>query len=234
MMIKVEQDALLRVLSRAPSSQQGSSSYESPIPDEEFVIVDIPKSLEPIAEDRSRLQQHARKPHPNDDDDEPSVCTLSTDSLSTDSESISSSRRVSFAAALVTEEWTRPWTAREDVPLLYYSTEETTRFRQEYRMERKVLSELSIDPQNSDIETDELTGLFTGSPASKAGRHHISRVVVLHNDKIETFFNPEPEQAVAPPPTAASAASIFSAPASSDQNVDFFDNDSFWSGSLTW
>lgn len=65
-------------------------------------------------------------------------------------------------------------------------------------------------------DNDELSAL-----ASKCGqlavRHSISRVVVVHNDKLETFFTP-PE-----------------VPVGSDQGCDaFFDNDSFWSGSITW
>jgi hypothetical protein len=71
-----------------------------------------------------------------------------------------------------------------------------------------VLAELDVD---TSLLQDDLSELFSQSSASK--RHHISRVVVLHNDKIETFCNPE----------------------SSRSNVDdFFDNDSFWSGSITW
>lgn len=83
------------------------------------------------------------------------------------------------------------------------------RFRQEYRLERKLLAELDVDPTS---HQEELSGLFaTNDPVG--GRHNISRVVVLHNDKIETFGNPE--QSVSNP-------------------NDFFDSDSFWSGSITW
>jgi len=84
---------------------------------------------------------------------------------------------------------------------LYY------RFRSEYRLERKLLAELDVDPSS---HQEELSGLFA---TNDQGRHNISRVVVLHNDKIETFCNPE--QAESSPD-------------------DFFDNDSFWSGSITW
>jgi hypothetical protein len=56
-----------------------------------------------------------------DDDD----FTVSTTSLSdTDSEA---ERSVSFAEELVTDEWTRPYTPREEVTKLFYSTEETQR-----------------------------------------------------------------------------------------------------------
>jgi len=82
------------------------------------------------------------------------------------------------------------------------------RFRQEYRLERKLLAELDMDASS---HHEELSGLFESSRDPTECRHHISRVVVLHNDKIETFSPSE------------------------DQDVNnFFDNDSFWSGSITW
>lgn len=80
------------------------------------------------------------------------------------------------------------------------------RFRQEYRVERKLVNELSVDPETFPIDPDDLTALAL----SQSSRHKISRVVVLHNDKLETFFDKDPCQS------------------------DFFDNDSFWSGSITW
>jgi hypothetical protein len=70
-------------------------------------------------------------------------------------------------------------------------------------------AELDVDPLSHE---EELSGLF--ATTDQQGRHHISRVVVLHNDKIETFGNPEHQ--------------------SQSNPDDFFDNDSFWSGSITW
>jgi hypothetical protein len=90
------------------------------------------------------------------------------------------------------------------------------RFRQEYRLERKLLNELSIDPESVSIRNQDLDELVATS-AQPSVRHRISRVVILHNDKLETFFNRPLEKKVVP-----SAAD------------DFFDNDSFWSGSITW
>lgn len=58
----------------------------------------------------------------------------------------------------------------------------------------------------------------TTNGQSPVGRHSISRVVVLHNNKLKTFFNPEEEIQKEEPVGGE----------------DFFDNDSFWSGSLTW
>lgn len=92
------------------------------------------------------------------------------------------------------------------------------RFRQEYRFERKVLSDLSIDVDNHCLDSEELSNLVsTTAKCQSPSRHQISRVVVMHNDKLETFVNP-------------------SALSESKESVsgDFFDNDSFWSGSLTW
>jgi hypothetical protein len=115
MTIKVEREALLRVLSRVPSGP--SSRCEPPITDDgEFVLVDIPKPF--MGEDCYTKSLTY--------DDDQSLCTLSTDSLSTDS-SYSIERRVTFATPLVTDEWVRPWTPREEVSNLFYSTEETQR-----------------------------------------------------------------------------------------------------------
>ena len=117
MTIKVEREALLRVLSREPS---GFSSCEPPTiaDDGEFVLVDIPKPF--MGEDC--YVKSLRGPTCDDQ----SLCTLSTDSFSDDS-TASVERRVTFATPLVTDEWTRPWTPREDVADLFYSSEETQR-----------------------------------------------------------------------------------------------------------
>lgn len=81
-------------------------------------------------------------------------------------------------------------------------------------MERKLLSELSIDPDTFPVDDNEELSALVATSCSQppTGRHSISRVVVLHNDKLETFFTP---------PQASGSD-------------DFFDNDSFWSGSITW
>jgi hypothetical protein len=91
------------------------------------------------------------------------------------------------------------------------------RFRQEYRLERKLLNELAADPESVSIGNQDLDE-HVATQAS-AVRHRISRVVILHNDKLETFFNPDhsPVQKKVEP-----------------SGDDFFDNDSFWSGSITW
>jgi len=101
------------------------------------------------------------------------------------------------------------------------------RFRQEYKRERKVLAELDLDERSGHLlnHDDDLSQiLFSPSKNNNNNnevnkdphqyqyqsedRHNISRVVLLHNDKIQTLDQ-----------------------GSAD---DFFDNDSFWSGSMTW
>jgi hypothetical protein len=95
------------------------------------------------------------------------------------------------------------------------------RFRQEFRLERKVLNELSIDPDCFPVDNQGLSNLIaTSSTCQPSSFHRISRVVVMHNDKLDTFFLPgkvlsQPKEPV-------------------NGGDDFFDNDSFWSGSLTW
>jgi len=195
MTVKVEREALLRVLERTPVNTQLDSDY---------LVVDYGNL---IGDEKLKV------------DDEDSVYTLSTASFSdTDSEEDASveERRVSFSEELVTDEWTRPFTAKEDLPQLFYTTEETQRFRQEYRMERKLLTELSIDPSTFPVDDNKGLSDLVATSTTQKHRHSISRVVVLHNDKLETFFTPKPKTHKI-----------------QDAEV-FFDNDSFWSGSITW
>jgi hypothetical protein len=119
MTIKIEREALLCVLSRPPSllSSRRCGSTTISDDDEEFVLVDIPKSFPEYHFDKTLRRS------PSEDDQ--SLCTLSTDSLSDSSLSIE--RRVSFSTPLVTREWTRPWTPKEEIRNLYYSTEDTQR-----------------------------------------------------------------------------------------------------------
>jgi len=116
MTIKVEREALLRVLSRQPPSYQLS---DDPIPvEDDFLLVDYCS----ISSEDFPVEKLRRSTC--DDDD--SVDTLSTASLSdTDSEC---DRGVSFADNLVTDVWTRPYTPKEDISSLFYSTEDTARY----------------------------------------------------------------------------------------------------------
>lgn len=119
MTIKVEREALLRVLHREPSGPSSPCDLTRISDDGEFVLVDIPKPF--MTE--GYYDKSLRGPTC---DEEQSVCTLSTDSFSTDSVD-SLDRRVTFASPLVTDEWTRPWTPREEVSKLFYSTDDTLR-----------------------------------------------------------------------------------------------------------
>jgi hypothetical protein len=80
-----------------------------------------------------------------------------------------------------------------------------------------LLAELDVDAETHPVDEEELSALFASS-LQASGRHRISRVVVLHNDKLETFLNHDAEVKHSKTPV----------------NDDFFDNDSFWSGSITW
>eukprot|EP00934_Nitzschia_sp_Nitz4_P006079 Nitzschia sp. Nitz4//scaffold5_size260463//145637//146341//NITZ4_000988-RA/size260463-augustus-gene-0.34-mRNA-1//-1//CDS//3329555358//6069//frame0 len=203
MTIKVEREALITALGASPSWET-SHCEASPIAGsvEDCYFMGFPSK--PQGLDVASVQLSTCS-------DEDSCCTSSTSSDSCASEE----RRVRFASSIVTDEWTRPFTPREEVSNLYYSTEDTNRFRCEYRLERKVLSELSLDPETCPV--DDISHLIATTPLGQtSGRHSISRVVVLHNNQLETFCDQstlEKEQPL---------------------SGDFFDNDSFWSGSLTW
>jgi hypothetical protein len=126
MTIKVEREALLRVLSRQPSSPSSYPCDQTPLSDDgEFVLVDLPKPF--MVDEDSSCYVLQTSSNAYGDNDDRSLCTVSTDSLSTDSDDNSIDRRVTFSTTLVTDEWTRPWTPREEVADLFYSTEETQR-----------------------------------------------------------------------------------------------------------
>lgn len=127
----------------------------------------------------------------------------------------STERRVSFAAPLVTEVKTRPRTKESDKGLLFYTQTETDRFRQTYREER-LSSDHVQNVDSSDSSSDK------EPPSSEGGRRRISRVVVEHQDSFETFYDLND----------LSSYSVQDGGASMDDV--FFDNDSFWSGSITW
>jgi hypothetical protein len=157
---------------------------------------------------------------PSDDDCCPDLQSLDSDddciSLSSCGSASSyggrsAERRVSFATPLVTSVKTRPRTKACDKRLLFYTQAETDRFRQVYREERQ---SLSLDVDQSDP--------FKEPPSSEgSSRRRISRVVVEHEDNLETFFDMDDP-------------SSYSIKGGASENDVFFDNDSFWSGSITW
>jgi len=178
-MILIEREALLTVLSRPPL-QSGCDD------EDEYVLVNQPKS----AESPSLVSK--LRPSTSFDDD---CCSLTSTVCSDEP------RKVSFSGNDNVHIVDRLY-QDESLSQHFYSYEDTQRFRSEYRLERKLAAELDVDPSSHE---EELSGLF--ATTDQQGRHHISRVVVLHNDKIKTFGN---------------------------QADDCFDNDSFWSGSITW
>ena len=132
MTIRVEREALLRVISRAPSSSsnaQQQQQHQGPLiqqkqqpQDDEFVIVELPQEKDGsfFCYDVDCIPTDI-----DDEDDQASVCSLSTDSYSSTSSSSTVDRRVSFASTLITDVWTREKTLPEDVSSLYYSSQET-------------------------------------------------------------------------------------------------------------
>jgi hypothetical protein len=217
-------------------------------------------------------------------DDDESVMTLSSTS-SSDLESNSIARVVTFAPELVTEEWTRPYTPTEDLGKLYYSTQETQRyvrsclprslsfytsvkpifefeknshtlqksacwratsrlscrvsflcsfrFRQEYRIERKLLgSAPSLGDEDESL--GDLWEVPLPSQSLRFGTRGISRVVVVHNDTLATFSSPTPLVGNGSADGENCVSTSDSSAANKERASDFFDTPEFWSGSITW
>jgi hypothetical protein len=101
------------------------------------------------------------------------------------------------------------------------------RFRQDYRLERKKLAEAKDSATESGQE--ELKQLDSDMDESNARNQpdffRISRVVVVHQDTLETFFDNDMTDN-----QIGNAVGESLKPASDR----FFDNDSFWSGQITW
>jgi hypothetical protein len=196
-------------------------------------IVRIGHNLEkkPSEQHQSKEEEESYEDRPplfhpvEDSTDDWTVSTASSsDEYDVSSGCSSSSRKavVTFSDELVSQVWTRPRTPTEDVRKLFYSSEDTQRFRQEYRFERKRAEE-GKGSQN------------VSSMASKT--HRIHRVVVLHKDIQQTFV--EPDDVLCSPShkdyssvTCTTTSTTSTCCYASSQ--DFFDNDSFWSGQITW
>ncbi|GKY95896.1 hypothetical protein MPSEU_000550200 [Mayamaea pseudoterrestris] len=132
--------------------------------------------------------------------------TLSTTSLSDSSSMSECERRVSFFEHVVTDTWFRPYTPMADVEDLYYSVEDVARFRSEYRLERRLQSDSSSDDDVVDEAPSSKQTQLLDDEDDASASFLISRVVVLHNDALQTLTC----------------------------SMDEFDNDSFWQGSITW
>lgn len=155
------------------------------------------------------------------DSDEEDCLSLSSCSSASSFSRGGHDRRVSFAAPLVTEVRFRARTPEADKPLLFYSEKETTRFRQLYRQERKY-SESPEEGEDVQIVSQAFNegASLASTVEPPVDRRRISRVVVEHNDSYETFYDLND---LNPLDKGGAAA-----------NDVFFDNDSFWSGSITW
>merc|ERR1712032_191682 len=128
---------------------------------------------------------------------------------------------VSFAPQLVTDVWTRPRTLPEDISTTFYSPQETQKFREEYRLERE-----------AEAYANSLRNRFTSS-GNNIKRRPISCVIIQDNDESEIFFNQDNQS------QHQLTRSIVGSSNNNDGQLsslseDFFDNDSFWSGELTW
>jgi hypothetical protein len=88
-----------------------------------------------------------------------------------------------------------------------------------------------VDPESFPIDNEqELSNIVATTSSCQhkqpSNRHLISRVVVLHKDRLETFLNPiAADEAFSLPKEEESVSGV---------GGESFDNDSFWSGSLTW
>jgi hypothetical protein len=102
------------------------------------------------------------------------------------------------------------------------------RFRNEYRLERKLMSD--VDPR--DLADSQSRASLSSRFVTPPTRHSISRVVVVHNDKVETFVSSSQDLIFAAGSQSSSA--VATSPSDDARANDFFDNDSFWSGSITW
>eukprot|EP00547_Thalassionema_nitzschioides_P000536 CAMPEP_0194209668 /NCGR_PEP_ID=MMETSP0156-20130528/7705_1 /TAXON_ID=33649 /ORGANISM="Thalassionema nitzschioides, Strain L26-B" /LENGTH=188 /DNA_ID=CAMNT_0038936869 /DNA_START=49 /DNA_END=612 /DNA_ORIENTATION=+ len=188
-MIIIEQQALLSVLTNPPLHKDCDDDLE-------YVLVSSPKESS-----SGPFVQSLRLSTSFEDD----CCSLTSTTCSDDE---LESKRVTFSEDDEVHIVKKVY-PKETLSEHFYSYEDTQRFRQDYRLERKLLAELDVDSTNHD---DKLSDLFAAT--TEQAKHHISHVVVLHNDRIETFCDPKQQ-----------------APVNLD---DFFDNDSFWSGSITW
>jgi hypothetical protein len=98
------------------------------------------------------------------------------------------------------------------------------RFRDEYRSERRLLNDISniTGALGCDVD-DDIHDSRSPQPVPPS-RHAISRVVVVHNNKTEVFLNHNDAGCRLKGDMADSGLS----------SNDFFDNDLFWNGSITW
>ena len=109
----------------------------------------------------------------------------------------------------------------------------------------------ATEPLTTSADTVSATSTSASSTAAWQGplggtgnnrRHHISRVVIRHHDTLATFYdatyddkNDSNSSGYSPSlPGGLDTTGTSSAMTNAQGSEDFFDNDSFWSGSITW
>lgn len=112
----------------------------------------------------------------------------------------------------------------------------------------------ATEPLTTSADTVSATSTSASSTAAWQGplggtgnnrRHHISRVVIRHHDTLATFYdatydgkNDSNSSGCSPSLLPGGLDTTTGTPSSTMTNAqgseDFFDNDSFWSGSITW
>lgn len=247
MTIIIEREAILTAIGashsplpssscRAPSSPHQHDAAYSPSQPNELIVPSLANSWygELLSQHRGNhtfcsLAEEDNLPDLDDTDDD---CTTIS-SCSSDVRSRTFARAtVTFAELLVTEVRTRPRTRPEDVAALFYSCEETQRFRQEYRHERRVVHDEDTSSSSGSKESksvslfDNKRKIDNPDDSTSTAGHRISRVVVMHEDKLETFI--DKDMALIQSSLSSSGGDVTTA------DDAFFDNDRFWSGQITW
>jgi hypothetical protein len=174
---------------------------ESQTPQLEYALESTPKG--------SHVPLYLLRPSSTFDDE---CCSLASTSYSSSSSFFSEdeTRRVTFSEDNEVHLVERIY-LQENLNEHFYSHEDTQTFRRESRLERKLLAEVGA---NESSHEGELQDLFQNNNDLSNNKHEISRVIILHNDKLKTFCDPRKQYR--------------------ENTNDFFDNDSFWSGSMTW
>jgi hypothetical protein len=261
MTVKIEREAILCVINNNNTTQtkqqRKSSSHRKPIRD----YYDDDDSYNPSCWRKPKSSKSGRSPSSSlpsgthhisnkkrffdetpeldetDDDSTVSSCSSTIKGISF--------ARVTFAEPLVTKVYYRPKTLRRHVRSLYYSVEQTSRFRQEYREERRLKSqeeaecgslssasedkgESSSNSTDRDHSTGDGSATTTNTNPMEIFKHRISRVVVSHKDYQVTFIDKEIDH------TTTNLITKLHPGKCKKASDDFFDNDRFWSGQVTW
>jgi len=146
-----------------------------------------------------------------DEDDSLSLCSSSVSASFDDCSEVTSSRRVRFLEPLVSEVRYRPRTLQEDCSRLFYTSDETKQFRREYHQEKSQEACLPVEQEQPSKSYD------------------ISRVVVMaNNSTIQYENNPWNSR------SSLESSCLSGIRDGKSEEEIFFDNDSFWTGSITW